>query len=166
VSLEVSLQVVMMALVFYLAVEGDLLGADQVKRAFLLVMTAAAAYALFQVGRDYWDWLRLARAVDPSWGPGDLLPPTVPRVHGVGEHPNLLAVALAMATPFHVVALLTAGRKLPRQLAAGGLALTHGALFFTLSRAGWVAAGVAGALAVAGWLVVRGSRFGFGGWDE
>jgi O-antigen ligase/tetratricopeptide (TPR) repeat protein len=156
VSLEVTLQVVMVTLVFCIAAEGDLLDVDQVKRAFLLVMAAAAAYALFEVGRDYWDSLRLARTVDPSWGLGDLLPPTVPRVHGVGEHPNLLAMALALTAPFYVVALLTGERKLPRLAAAGALVLTGGALFFTLSRAGWVAAGVASVLAAAGsFAVVR-----------
>jgi tetratricopeptide (TPR) repeat protein/O-antigen ligase len=154
VSLEVTLQVVMVILVFYVAADDGLLHVGEVRRAFLLVMAAAAAYALFQVGRDYWDWLRLARAVDPSWGLGDLLPPTVPRVHGVGEHPNLLAMSLAMAVPFYVVGLLGRGRALPRLAAAGGLLLSVGALFFTLSRAGWVAAAIAALLAVAGWVAV------------
>jgi tetratricopeptide (TPR) repeat protein len=154
VSLEVTLEVVMVALVFYVAADDDLLDVGQVRRAFLLVMAAAAAYALFQVGRDYWDWLRLARAVDPSWGPGDLLPPTVPRVHGVGDHPNMLAVSLTMTVPFYVVGLLAGRRRLPRLAAAAALLLTVGALFFTLSRAGWVAAAIAAALAVAGWAAV------------
>jgi O-antigen ligase/tetratricopeptide (TPR) repeat protein len=154
VSLEMTLQVVMVALVFYVAADKDLLDVGQVRRAFLLVMAAAAAYALFQVGRDYWDWLRLARAVDPSWGPGDLLPPTVPRVHGVGEHPNLLAMALVLAVPFYVVGLLGDRRRGARLAAAGALVLSGGALFFTLSRAGWVAAAVAAVLAAAGWVAV------------
>jgi O-antigen ligase/tetratricopeptide (TPR) repeat protein len=154
VSLETTLQVVMVALVFYVAADNDLLNVGQVRQAFLLVMTAAAAYALFQVGRDYWDWLRLARAVDPSWGPSDLLPPTVPRVHGVGEHPNLLAMSLVLAVPFYVVGLLGGGRRVARLAAAGALVLTGGALFFTLSRAGWVAAAVAAALAAGGWVAV------------
>jgi O-antigen ligase/Flp pilus assembly protein TadD len=154
VSLETTLQVAMVALVFYVAADRDLLDVRQVRRAFLLVMAAAAAYALFQVGRDYWDWLRLARAVEPSWGPGDLLPPTVPRVHGVGDHPNMLATALAMAVPFYVLGLLAPGRRLPRLAAAGALVLSGGALFFTLSRSGWVAASVAVVLAAVGWAVV------------
>jgi O-antigen ligase/tetratricopeptide (TPR) repeat protein len=154
VSLEMTLQVVMVALVFYVAADNDLLDVGQVRRAFLLVMAAAAAYALFQVGRDYWDWLRLARAVDPSWGPGDLLPPTVPRVHGVGEHPNLLAMSFVLAVPFYVVGLLGGGRALPRLAAGGALVLTAGALFFTLSRAGWIAAAVAAVLAAVGWVGV------------
>jgi O-antigen ligase len=154
VSLETTLQVVMVALVFYVAADGDLLNVGQVRRAFLLVMAAAAAYALFEVGRDYWNWLRLARAVDPSWGLGDLLPPTVPRVHGVGEHPNLLAMSLVMAVPFYVVGLLGGRRRLARLAAAGALVLTGAALFFTLSRAGWVAAAIAAALAVVGWVAV------------
>jgi O-antigen ligase len=154
VSLEATLQVVMVALVFYVAADNDLLDVGQVRGAFLLVMAAAAAYALFQVGRDYWDWLRLARAVDPSWGPGDLLPPTVPRVHGVGEHPNLLAMSLTLAVPFYVAGLLGGRRRVARLAAAGGLVLSAGALFFTLSRAGWVAAAIAAALAAAGWVAV------------
>lgn len=154
VSLDMTLYVVTVALVFYVAADRDLLDVRQVRRAFLLVMAAAAAYALFQVGRDYWDWLRLARAVEPSWGLRDLLPPTVPRVHGVGDHPNMLAMALTLAVPFYVVGLLAPGRRLSRLAAAGALVLSGGALFFTLSRAGWVAAGVAAALAVVGWAVV------------
>jgi len=154
VSLEMTLQVVMVALVFYVAADHDLLDVGQVRRAFLLVMAAAAACALFQVGRDYWDWLRLARAVDPSWGPGDLLPPTVPRVHGVGDHPNMLAMGLVLAVPFYVVGLLGGRRRLLRLAAAGGLVLSGGALFFTLSRAGWLAAAIALALAAAGWVAV------------
>jgi len=154
VSLDMTLQVVMVALVFYVAADSDLLDAGQVRRAFLLVMAAAAACALYQVGRDYWDWLRLARAVDPSWGPGDLLPPTVPRVHGVGDHPNMLAMGLVLAVPFYVVGLLGGRRRLLRLAAAGALVLSGVALFFTLSRAGWVAAAIAAALATAGWVAV------------
>jgi len=154
VSLDMTLQVVMIALVFYVAADNDLLDAGQVRRAFLLVMAAAAACALYQVGRDYWDWLRLARAVDPSWGPGDLLPPTVPRVHGVGDHPNMLAMGLVLAVPFYVVGLLGGRRRLLRLAAAGALVLSGVALFFTLSRAGWVAAAIAAALATAGWVAV------------
>jgi tetratricopeptide (TPR) repeat protein/O-antigen ligase len=154
VSLEMTLQVVMVALVFYVAADDDLLDAGQVRRAFLLVMATAAVCALFQVGRDYWDWLRLARAVDPSWGFGDLLPPTVPRVHGVGEHPNLLAMSLTLAVPFYVVGVLGSRRRVARLAAVGALVLSGGALFFTLSRAGWIAAAIAAALAAAGWVVV------------
>ena len=154
VSLDMTLQVVMVVLVFYVAADNDLLDVGQVRRAFLLVMAAAAACALFQVGRDYWDWLRLARAVDSSWGPGDLLPPTVPRVHGVGEHPNVLAMALVLAVPFYVVGILRDGGRLLRLAAAGALVLSGAALFFTLSRAGWIAAAAAAALAAAGWVAV------------
>lgn len=153
VSLEMTLLVVTVLLVFYVAADGGLLGVHDVRRAFLLVAAAAAAFALFEVGRDYWDWLRLARAVDPSWGPGDLVPPTVPRVHGVGDHQNLLAMALALAVPFYVVGLLSSQGLRARLTAAGALALTGAAIFFTLSRAGWVAAATAAALAVLGWAV-------------
>lgn len=156
VSLESTLNAVTVVLVFCVAVDRDLLNARQVLQAFLLVVAAAAAYALFEVGRDYWDWVRLARAVEPSWGPGDLIPPTVPRVHGVGDHENMLAVALTLAVPFCVLRLLAPGRWLVRLASAGGLVLLAAALFFTLSRAGWVAAAVAAALCVAGWgLVAR-----------
>ncbi len=156
VSLEATLTVAMAVLVFCIAADRDLLNARQVLQAFLLVMAAAAAYALFEVGRDYWDWVQLARAVEPSWGPRDLLPPTVPRVHGVGDHENMLAVALTLAVPFYVLGLLVPGRWFVRLASAGGLVLLVVALFFTLSRAGWVAAAVAAALCVAGWgLVAR-----------
>jgi len=154
VSLEMTLHVVMVTLMFYVAADRDLLDIRQVRRVLLLVIAVAAAYALFQVWRDYWDWLRLARAVEPSWGPGDLLPPTVPRVHGVGDHPNMLAMGLTIGVPFYVVGLLAPGRRLSRLAAAGALVLSGAALFFTLSRAGWVAAAVAAAVATVGWALV------------
>jgi len=154
VSLETTLLVVTVVLVFYVAVDGDLLGVRDLRRALLLAAAAAAALALFEVGRDYWDWLRLARAVDPSWGPGDLLPPTVPRVHGVGDHQNLLAMALVLTVPFYVVGLLSCERRLARLTAGCALAVTGAAIFFTLSRAGWVAAATAAVLAAVGWVVV------------
>lgn len=155
ISLDATLQVVMFALVFYAASDARFLRLDDLRRALMLVTAAAAAYALFVVGRDYVDWLRLARAVDTGFGVTDLVPPTVPRVHDVGDHPNVLATALNLAAPFFLVAVY-ASRRWPARLAAlGGLVLLGGALFFTLSRGAWVGGGVAALVTVAGIVFVR-----------
>lgn len=155
ISLDATLQVVMFAVVFYAASDARFLRFDDLRRALMLVTAAAAAYALFVVGRDYVDWLRLARAVDTGFGVTDLVPPTVPRVHDVGDHPNVLATALNLAAPFFLVAAYASRGWAARLAALGGLVLLGGALFFTLSRGAWVGGGVAALLTVGGIVLVK-----------
>ncbi len=66
----------------------------------------------------------------------------------------MLAMSLVPAVPFCVVGLLEGRRVLLRVASAGALVLMAGALFFTLSRAGWIGAAVAATLAVVGWVAV------------
>ena len=154
VSLESTLLVLGALVVFYVVADGPFTLANG-RRAFVLAVVAAAAYGLYVVGRDYWDWLRFARAVDGDLGWSDLAPPTVPRIHDVGDHPNVLAMALTLGAPFLIVSVYT-GRALAARLASGaGLLLVAAALFFTLSRAAWVAAGIGGILAVGGIVVLE-----------
>jgi len=140
VSLEVALIATMAVGVFYVLSDGRLLQRWQLEAAFMLAVLAAASWALWKVGNDYLDWLRLTEAVRGSVGLGDLVPPTVPKVHDVGDHPNLLGAIFAMSLPFFLAGML---RKLPAVLrvaiALAGAAVSV-ALFFALARSAWLGA--------------------------
>ena len=154
-SLEPALQVGVAIVAFYALADLPLLSAGRLRRAFILTGTALSLYALWVVGNDYADYLRLANKVDGlSWS--NIFPATVPRVHDVSDHPNVLAMLLTLFMPFFAMA---AYRSTTRWERAGGfVALFVGgwAIFLTLSRGGWagVATGVAFTIA-GGWLTVR-----------
>ncbi|MCH7837797.1 MAG: O-antigen ligase family protein, partial [Chloroflexi bacterium] len=139
VSLEVALAGLLALGVFYVLADGRLLRRWQAERALMLAVVAAALGALWVVGGDYLDWLQLSRAAQ---GGVSLLPPTVPQVHGVGDDPAALGVVLAMGLPFLLAAALRSGRASLRALAALGAAAVLVAIFLTLSRASWLAAGI------------------------
>ncbi len=139
VSLEVALAGLLALGVFYVLADGRLLRRWQAERALMLAVVAAALGALWVVGGDYLDWLQLSRAAQ---GGVSLLPPTVPQVHGVGDDPAALGVVLAMGLPFLLAAALRSGRASLRALAVLGAAAVLVAIFLTLSRASWLAAGI------------------------
>ena len=141
VSLEVSLTVLMAVGVFYVLSDRRLLRAWQVEAALVLAAVAAALAAIWVVGGDYLDSLRLTNAVRGGLSLGDLLPATVPRVHDVGDHPNLLGAVLAMSVPFLFVALFRPMHAALRTLAAVGVAAVLLAIFLTLSRSAWLGVG-------------------------
>ncbi len=151
VSLEVSLTGLMAIGVYYVLSDHDLIRRWQLELALMLAVLAAALRGIWVVGGDYLDWLRFTHAVRGGY---DLLPPTVPKLHDVGDHPNLLGAILAMSLPFFAAMLV---RRVPvafRALAAlGGLAVTI-ALFLSLARSAWLGAAVG--LGVSGllWLIV------------
>jgi len=151
VSLEVTLIAIMAIGVFYVLSDGRLLQRWQLESAFMLAVLAAASWALWKVGNDYLDWLRLTDAVRGSVGLGDLIPPTVPKVHDVGDHPNLLGAIFAMSLPFFLAGVF---RKLPAvarvAIALAGAVVTI-AMFFALARSAWL--GAATGLAVTGLLL-------------
>lgn len=151
VSLEVALVVLMAIGVFYVLSDGLLLSRSQLEAALMLAVLAAALRALWIVGNDYWDGVRLANAVLGGLSFGDLVPPTVPKVHNVGDHANLLGAIFAMTLPFFFAGLF---RKLPLALriaiAIAGLIVTL-AMFFALARSAWL--GAAAGLAVTGLLI-------------
>lgn len=143
VSLETALTALMAAGVFYVLSDGRLLRRWQVEMALMLAVLAAALKALWVVGDDYLDWLRLTDAVRGSLSWGDLLPPTVLKVHDVGDHPNILGAILATSLPFFLV---TAFRPVPialRLLAALAAVAVLLAIFLSLARSAWLAAAVA-----------------------
>jgi O-antigen ligase len=144
VSLEASLPLIVALLTFYAFHDFDFLRAGVMVRGLTTVGAIAAAYALMKVGEDYADWLRLMDAVDGGIGAGMLLPPAVPRVEGVGDNVNILAMALNLTLPFALVLALRPERRLERVAGVLAALLMLAALFFTLSRGAWL--GTAAAL--------------------
>ena len=90
VSLEVSLTVLMAVSIFYVLSDRHILRRWQVEWALMLAVLAAAVSTVWIVAGDYTDWLRLTESVRGSLSFGDLIPPTVPKAHDVGDHPNIL----------------------------------------------------------------------------
>ena len=65
------------------------------------------------------------------------------RIGGTLGSPNVAAAYLAMLIPLAVAILMSGSREAPRVLAVIGVALGVMALFFTFSRGGWLAFGIA-----------------------
>lgn len=153
VSLESSLYVLLAVSVFFVLSDAQLFRRWQVELGLMLAALAAALRALWVVGGDYIDWLQLTRAVEGGLSWDDLFPPTVPRVHDVSDHANILAMALATALPFFVVLLLRRSAAVRLLGLAGSLVLAL-ALFLTLSRGAWLGAlvGSAAVFALAAFL--------------
>ncbi len=149
ISLEVTLTVVMAMAVFYVLSDGGLFRRWQIETALMLAALAAALKAIWIVGGDYLDWLRLTRAVEGGLSLGNVIPPTVPKVHDVGDHPNLLGAILAMALPFFLVTVLRPVPAALRAAAAVGAAVLLLAIFLALSRAAWLGAALGCATTVA-----------------
>ena len=106
VSLEVTLTAFLAAGAYYVLSDRTLFRRWQVELALSLAIFALAVDALWVVASDYLDWLRLTNAVQGSVGLGDLIPPTVPKVHNVGDHPNIVGGVLAMGAPFFLIGLV------------------------------------------------------------
>ncbi|TAK65789.1 MAG: hypothetical protein EPO22_04420 [Dehalococcoidia bacterium] len=154
-SLEATLQASAGLIAFYVLAGAPLLSARQLWRAFALTGAALSLYALWVVGNDYADYLSFARNIE-GLGTGNIFPPTVPRVHDVSDHPNVLAMLLTLFLPFFAMAAYRAETRRERAGGWAGLIVGGIAIFLTLSRGGWlgVAVGV-GFTAVASWLTVR-----------
>ncbi len=149
VSLEDTLLILMAASVFFVLSDGQLFRRRQVELGLMLAAIAAAVWALHSSGEIYLDYLRLTRAVNGSLSFGDLIPPTVPRVRDVGDHPNILGMALATSVPFFVAAVFRRGDPAIRIAGAVGLPVVALALFLTLSRGAWCGAVAGSSLAIA-----------------
>ncbi len=149
VSLEATLTVLMAVGVFYVLSDHRIFRRWQVEWMLLLAALAASVYALWVVGGDYVDWLRLSESVRGGRAFGDLVPPTVPKVHDVGDHPNLLGGILAMALPFFLVGTLRTMIWPVRVLFGLAALVVAAAMFFTLARSGWLGAAAGSATTVA-----------------
>jgi O-antigen ligase/predicted Zn-dependent protease len=153
-SLEMTLQLLMAVIAFYALSGLPWLGAASLRRAFLLVCGALALYALWVVGNDYVDYLSLARRVD-GLSASNILPPTVPRVHDVSDHPNVLAMILTLALPLFAMTACR-GTLAERIFGVAGLLIGGMAMFLTLSRGGWSGAGAGVTFTLLGaWFTLR-----------
>jgi O-antigen ligase len=144
-SIDAGLLVLLAVVAAYALSDMSLLSATDLVYGFMAAALLAAVWALRVVGEDYVEWLQLASSVE-GLEASEILPPTVPRVHDVGDHANIIAMVFVLALPFFVVeAARTPARWLRRALSAGALVLLA-ATFFTLSRSAWVGI-VAGGIA-------------------
>jgi O-antigen ligase/tetratricopeptide (TPR) repeat protein len=142
VSLEVTLTAFVAAGAYYVLSDRTLFRRWQIELALVLAVFGLAVDALWVAASDYLDWLRLTNAVQGSVGLGDLVPPTVPKVHNVGDHPNIVGGVLAMGAPLFLIGLVRPHHALLR--AAFGLAglAVLAACFFSLARSAWFGAAV------------------------
>jgi len=146
VSLESTMLLLMAVLVFYVLSDLHFLDTLSLQRGLMLAGAAAAVWALWNVAVDYKDWLDLARATGGGFHLSDLIPPTVPKVHGVSDHPNILGMTLVLIIPFYIVAAYRAPSFWERCVWAAALLAAAWAIFLTLSRGAWIG-GLAGAAA-------------------
>jgi len=160
VSLESSLLALGALGVFAVLSDTRVFRRWQVESGLMLAVVAAATYGVWKAGVDYADWLRLNESISGPLSFRDLIPPTVPRIHGVSDFVTILGMVLGMAVPLYLSAALRRGVARPLGIVGGLLVLL--ALFLTLTRGAWAGAAAGSAVALVGALALRGS----GGWRD
>jgi len=154
VSTEATLQLGLAFVVFYVLADMPWLSAAVLRRAFVFVGGALSLYALWVVGNDYANYLTFARDVE-GLSRNNIFPPTVPRVHDVSDHPNVLAMLLTLFMPFFALSVFRADSRWERLGGAAGILIGGMAIFLTLSRGGWIGVGAGVVFTVlAGWVTV------------
>lgn len=138
VSLEASLLSFAPFVALYAIHDVAFLTSGRLIRVLLIGAALMAVLGIVGAAADYVSWLRLVKDVDGSIGLGDLNPVLMPRSGGV-LHPNVLAMIINLALPFALIALLRARSTRDRATYLAVLCLLCFALFFTLSRGGWIA---------------------------
>lgn len=138
-SLEPALLLGAGIIAFYALADLPFLSAMSLRRALLLTGGALSLYAVWVVGNDYADYISYVRAVE-GLDRNNIFPPTVPRVHDVSDHPNVLAMLLALFMPFFALAAYRSPAVWERLLGAAALVAGVLAIFLTLSRGGWLGA--------------------------
>lgn len=155
VSLEPVLLLGASVAAFYALSDLPLLSARTLRFGLMLLGGALSIYALWIVGNDYADYLRLTDAVE-GLSAGNIFPPTVPRVRDVSDHPNVLAMVLVLIAPFYVQSALRPASWWERVLGLLGLIVAGWAIFLTLSRGGWIGIAVGCAFtAVGAWITAN-----------
>src|SRR5262245_17103025 len=122
---------------FYALSDLPFLNARTLRYAFMLVVGALSVYALWDVGNQYADYLRLTDQVE-GIGAGNIFPPTVPRVDDVSDHPNVVAMVLVLALPLYALSAFRPASIWERIAGWAGLFVAGWAMFLTLSRGGWI----------------------------
>jgi len=148
VSLEMIVPALTAVAVFYVISDKTLFKRWQIEWAFMLAVLGAAVWVIWVVVGDYIDWLQLNQAVKGDTSLDDLIPPTVLRVHGVGDFRNYLGCILAMGLPFFVVAVFRPAHAGLRMFAALGALTIAFALVPTLTRSAWAGATIAAGVSV------------------
>lgn len=155
VSLEPVLYLGASIIVFYALSDLPFVTANDLRGALVLAGTALAAYALWVVGDDYADYLRLVRRVE-GLDAGNVFPPTVPRLHDVSDHPNVVAMLMTLVLPFVALSALRGATRWERLAGVVAMLIGGMAIFLTLSRAGWLGAATGIAFtAIGAWLTVQ-----------
>lgn len=155
VSLEPVLYLGAAIIVFYALADLPFVTANDLRRALVLAGTALAVYALWVVGNDYADYLRLVRRVE-GLDASNFFPPTVPRVHDVSDHPNVLAMLMTFVLPFVALSALRGATRWERLAGVATMLIGGMAIFLTLSRGGWLGAATGiGFTAIGAWLTVQ-----------
>lgn len=137
VSLEGTLLFGAAIIAFYALSDLPFLTAQQLRRALMLLAAGLSLYAVWIVGNDYANYLSYVRSVE-GLDSGNIFPPTVPRVHGVSDHPNMLAMLLTIFMPFFALNAYRASSRIERIAGFAGFAIAALAIFLTLSRGGWL----------------------------
>ena len=134
-GVEPLLDIVAAIVVFDILCDTPGLSGRSLRWALMLMALALAAFSLHVVWERWQDWLALIRTVPDSGS--SLLPPTVPRVLGIGTNPNILAPLMTLPSLLFLPAILD-GRARGRIAALLALLAVQVAVFFTLSRAAWI----------------------------
>lgn len=137
---ETALPALFAIVLFYVALDSSPLTTERLRLTLLAGGFIAALRALLVVAQDYHEWIASVQAIQSSIPRHLLLPPGVPRVHNVGDNPNVIATVFAVLLPLTVASAFGERRLLLRFAALGTSALLVSALFFTLSRAAWLGA--------------------------
>ena len=154
VSWEASLLPATTLVTFYAFHDFDFLNTRSLTRMLAAVGALAAVFGLYRVGANYIDWLRFAEAVEGGIT-GNLIPPAVPRLSGVGDHVNIIAMAFNLTLPFAATLVLDPSGRRDRALGAAACVLIGMGLLLTVSRGAWLATAVA-APVFAGLYLLRG----------
>jgi O-antigen ligase/tetratricopeptide (TPR) repeat protein len=128
---------------FYALHDFDFIPTETAVRGLACLGGGLAIVALYHIGEDYVVWLDLVDAAGTETGLDRLLPPSVPRITGVGDHVNILAMAFNLTLPFALALLFAPLARRDRWLGGLTALLVLTGLFFTVSRGAWLATLVA-----------------------
>ncbi|HXH23411.1 MAG TPA: O-antigen ligase family protein [Dehalococcoidia bacterium] len=141
-SLEAAVVPALAVFTFYMLSDLEEVTPRAMVRGLAAVGLAGAVLALWDAGEEYASRLSLLSAVAGGVSLRDIVPPAVPRVEGVGDHVNMIALAFNITLPF-VLLLALQGDRTERLVARAGAGVMLLALFLTLSRGAWVSAAIA-----------------------
>ncbi len=153
ISFDATLFLVTAVVVFYALRDMEAISVDLIIRAFLTGMIVLSLFVLLRVIDVYAAYGHLLDAVVGHASLGDVLSTSVPRTGGQ-HHPNVTAMLINLALPFAAALILRPRHGADRLLGGMAVLVCLPALFFTLSRGGWMGL-VAGGAVFAALLFLR-----------